>query len=85
MSDWNDSSEQLPPIDEIVEVWMNFGQGGTTRLKGYRLTGRSGGEPLWLNALTHEPFPEGWQVVRWRHAGGDTVQHAVLSGDDAEH
>ncbi|HXS28253.1 MAG TPA: hypothetical protein VN730_11360 [Steroidobacteraceae bacterium] len=73
MSTWNDVDEDLPSVDEIVEVWLDFGQGGVTRLRGYRLAGPAGAETLWLNALTHEPFPEGWRVVRWRKAEGESA------------
>jgi len=85
MSTWNDVDEELPSVNEIVEVWLTFGHGGTTRLRGYRLAGRTGGESLWLNALTHEPFPEGWRVVRWRKAEGETVEHsAAVSAEHAQ-
>jgi len=73
MSTWNGVDEELPSVDEIVEVWVAFGQGGTTWLRGYRLAGRTGGDVLWLNALTHEPFPEGWRVIRWRRAEGESA------------
>ncbi|MGH8260064.1 MAG: hypothetical protein ACREUG_10280 [Steroidobacteraceae bacterium] len=83
MSTWNDVDAELPSVTEIVEVGLTFGHGGTTCLKGYRLIGRAGGESLWLNALTHEPFPEGWRVIRWRKAEGETVEHSAAAG--AEH
>ncbi len=73
MSTWNEVGEVLPSVDEIVEVWLAFAHGGTTRLRGYRLAARAGGESLWLNALTHEPFPEGWRVIHWRKAEGESV------------
>ena len=83
MSTWHDVDEELPSVDEIVEVSMAFGQGGSTLLRGYRIAGRSGGETLWLNALTHEPFPDGWRVTRWRKAEGETV--APRAGTHLEH
>ncbi|HTV51379.1 MAG TPA: hypothetical protein VME21_09330 [Steroidobacteraceae bacterium] len=73
MNCWKDLHEDLPTVAEIVEVCVCFGHGGTTRLRGYRLVGRAGGESLWLNALTHAPFPEGWQVVRWKRAETEMV------------
>ncbi len=79
MNAWIDLTDELPTVDEIVEVWLNFGQSGMTQLRGYRLAGRPGGEPLWLNALTHEPFPEGWHVVRWKRAEGESVEHALAT------
>lgn len=82
MSTWYDVDEELPSIDEIVEVWLTFGQGGTTRLRGYRLAARTGGESLWLNAQTHEPFPEGWRVVRWRKAEGESAVHSAAAQAD---
>lgn len=84
MSIWNDVDEELPSVDEIVEVWLAFGQGGTTRLRGYRLAARAGGESLWLNAQTHAPFPDGWRVVRWRKAEGESAEHsAVVQAEQA--
>lgn len=78
MNTWNEVDAELPPVNEIVEVWLTFGQGGAG-LRGYRITGRTGGESLWLNALTHEPFPAGWRVVRWKHAEGETVEHSAAA------
>ncbi|HEY2590000.1 MAG TPA: hypothetical protein VGI35_00305 [Steroidobacteraceae bacterium] len=77
MNKWSGVDEELPCVDEIVEVWLEFGHGGMTRLKGYRLAGRTGGESLWLNSLTHEPFPEGWRVVRWRKAEGESAMQSA--------
>lgn len=77
MSTWNDVEAELPSVNEIVEVWLAFGQGGTTRLRGYRLAGRTGGESFWLNAQTHAPFPEGWRVIRWKKAEGESVEHSA--------
>lgn len=85
MSTWNDVDEELPSVDEIVEVWLTFGQGGTTRLRGYRLAARTGGESLWLNAQTHEPFPEGWRVERWRKAEGETAAHSAIVQAEQAH
>ncbi|HUI62444.1 MAG TPA: hypothetical protein VLX90_19610 [Steroidobacteraceae bacterium] len=73
MSSWIDVDAELPAVDEIVEVWLTFGQGGVTQLRGYRLASHAGNDVLWLNALTHEPFPEGWRVARWRKAHGESI------------
>ena len=76
MNSWIDAEADPPPVNEIVEVSMEFGTSGTTQLRGYRLASRAGGESLWLNALTHEPFPDGWRVSRWKKAEGRTVENA---------
>jgi hypothetical protein len=77
MDFWKNSRDDLPVVDEIVEVCVSFGQGGATQLRGYRLAARAGGQSLWLNALTHEPFPEGWRVARWKRAEGELVRLGV--------
>ena len=77
MSSWTDVDVELPPPNEVVDVSLTFGRTGTTRLSGYRLSSRAGAETLWLNALTHEPFPDGWRVVGWRKARGETVEQGA--------
>lgn len=84
MSAWIDVAEALPCVDEIVDVWLSFGQGGTTQMQGYRLVSRAGSDTLWLNSLTHEPFPEGWRVVRWRKASGESVGAAAAASNDQQ-
>lgn len=85
MISWSGVDEELPSVDEIVEVWIAFGQGGSTRLRGYRLAAREGGESLWLNAQTHEPFPEGWRVIRWRKAEGETAGRSAVARAEQAH
>ncbi|HTT02252.1 MAG TPA: hypothetical protein VMG11_09220 [Steroidobacteraceae bacterium] len=85
MSAWIDVADDLPCVDEIVEVWLAFGHGGSTQMRGYRLASRTGAEALWLNALTHEPFPEGWRVVRWKKASGESVGAAAATTDKRQH
>jgi hypothetical protein len=75
MNPWVDADAEPPLVNEIVEVSVQFGATGTTQLLGYRLASRAGGESLWLNALTHEPFPEGWRITRWKKAEGRVVPH----------
>lgn len=70
MSDWIDVESGLPEAHEVVDVWIALHGGRATRLRGYRLFGDGEAAPLWLNALTDEPFPEGWRVTRWRRAEG---------------
>lgn len=84
MSTWNPVDADLPPVNEIVEVSLTFGHGGTACLRGYRLAGRTGGESLWLNALTHEPFPEGWRVTRWKSAEGETAEQCAVGAEHLE-
>lgn len=69
MISWVAAQDGLPAANEVVDVSLAFTHGGSTQLRGYRLVSRGGGESLWLNALTHEPFPQGWQVVKWKTAG----------------
>ena len=76
MNSWIDADADPPPVNEIVEVSVQFGSSGATQLRGYRLASRGSAESLWLNALTHEPFPEGWRVSRWKKAEGRTVENA---------
>jgi len=76
MNPWIDVELDPPPVNEIVEVSVQFGASGTTQLRGYRLASRAGGDSLWLNALTHKPFPDGWRVSRWKKAEGLTVENA---------
>jgi hypothetical protein len=68
MSDWIDVESGLPEAHEVVDVWITLHGGRATRLRGYRLFCDGEAAPLWLNALTDEPFPEGWRVTRWRRA-----------------
>lgn len=74
MTPWIEVDLELPAPYEIVDVWLALGQRGNTRLSGYRLPSRPGADALWLNALTHEPFPAGWLVQRWRKAWGVLVE-----------
>jgi|HubBroStandDraft_1064217.scaffolds.fasta_scaffold136488_1 hypothetical protein len=76
MNPWIEAEADPPPVNEIVEVSVQFGPSGIAQLRGYRLASRAGAESLWLNALTHEPFPDGWRITRWKKAEGLTVAHA---------
>jgi hypothetical protein len=68
MASWIEVDTELPCANEVVEVWIKMSRAGAVmRLRGYRLAHRSGGgHSLWLNAITHQPFPEGWRVTKWR-------------------
>lgn len=84
MNPWIDADTELPSANEIVEVEVTFAS-GSMQLRGYRLPSRTGVESLWLNALTHEPFPDGWRVSRWKKAEGQMAEHSAASGADNAH
>jgi hypothetical protein len=71
---WIAVETDLPALGEIVEVWVSLPRVfGTTWLSG-RLSGHTATmEPLWLNAVTGEPFPQGWEVIRWRRPEGSNA------------
>lgn len=74
MSSWIEVSTELPEVNQVVEVAVAMSRSeAITYLRGYRLTeAHPGAESLWLNALTHQPFPDGWRVVSWRAIEGGT-------------
>lgn len=84
MTAWIGVDSELPAPHEIVDVWLTLGQGGNTRLSGYRLPSRPGAEALWLNSLTHEPFPSGWHVQRWRKASGVLIEQHLPAAEPVQ-
>lgn len=76
MASWIDVNSELPSTNTVVDVCILLGKGGLTRLHGYRLSNRARAESLWLNALTHRPFPDGWQVTKWK----DTEYENAIPG-----
>lgn len=78
MSSWIAVQSELPSANEVVEVCVAMNRAGSiTWLRGYRLETPPGLQALWLNALTHEPFPQGWRVTQWRRI------EPVLAGSGA--
>jgi hypothetical protein len=82
MASWIDVNAELPSANRVVDVCVVLTHGGVTQLRGYRLATRGGHtESLWLNAITHQPFPEGWRVIKWRAMEGDASAHTLRMSD----
>jgi hypothetical protein len=73
MASWIDVNAELPSANRVVDVCVELSHGRTTQLRGYRLLNRAGVEALWLNAVTHQPFPAHWRVAKWRGTNGETL------------
>jgi hypothetical protein len=81
MASWIDVNTDLPTANRVVDVCVMLTRGGTTQLRGYRLATRGVSESLWLNATTHQPFPTGWRVVRWRSQETENNGHLLRMSD----
>jgi hypothetical protein len=61
---WIAVSDLLPPIDTVVESRVSLGETRSIVLNVVRV--HASGAPGWLNPLTREPLPAGWQPIAWR-------------------
>ena len=83
---WRAVTRELPPPGEVVEARMSLGARRSIILSVICLSDQpqpegSAAAPMWLNATTHGPLPEGWLPIEWRWPPGSS---ASRSGTDKE-
>jgi len=78
MASWIDVNAELPLANRIMDVCVELSQGRMTQLRAYRLATPASSESVWLNAITHKPFPTGWRITKWRTMKGEAGEDQPL-------
>lgn len=94
--DWRPVSRELPPSGVVVEARLSLSGRRSIVLSviylsspRHRLEDPSGEQasaaaPVWLNATTRGPLPEGWLPIEWRPMPGSSPSRAERpSGSDS--
>lgn len=63
---WRPVSRELPPPGVVVEARVTLGARRSIILSVICLSDEGTVPPVWLNATTHGPLPEGWLPIEWR-------------------
>ena len=69
---WRPVSRELPPPGIVVEARITFGTRRSIILNVVCLSDEGTVPPVWLNATTRGPLPEGWIPIEWRPPAGAT-------------
>jgi len=70
---WRPVSRELPPPGAIVEARITLGARRSIILTVICLSDESTVPPVWLNATTRGPLPEGWLPIEWRPPPGASL------------